>query len=284
MSIFIAIVQAILQSVAWIFPISESGHSAIYHDFANSVGASSALTGVIHIGIALGIILALFKLFVTLTKNFIGTFVDMFTKRLKGSSQSGARSFMYMTLVAFVPMVLWCVPTGKGLLFTLLKSTGGNPTLLDDGLFIALLGVLVLMASRMVDLGKNDKNVSLAPAIVTGVFSVLLVPVSGLSLVAGVFAMLMLFGVSQKMAFRFSFVLSVPVLVVMGIIQICTATAKTGWIEAILALIISVAISFLGVRILRWIINSKNLKYFGFYDISIGVIAAIIGAFELIFK
>lgn len=284
MSIFIAIVQAILQSVAWIFPISESGHSAIYHDFANSVGVSSALTGVIHIGIALGIIFALFKLFVTLTKNFIGTFVDMFSKRLKGSSQSGARSFMYMTLVAFVPMILWCIPIGKGLLYTLLKSTGSNQTLLDDGLFIALLGALVLMAARMVDLGKNDKNVSLAPAIVTGVFSVLLVPVSGLSLVAGAYAMLMLFGISQKMAFRFSFVLSVPVLVVMGIVEICTATAKTGWIEAILALIISVAISFLAVRILRWIINSRNLKYFGFYDISIGVIAAIIGAFELIFK
>lgn len=284
MSVFIAIVQAIFQSVAWIFPISESGHSAIYHDFANSVGTSSALTGVVHIGIAFGIVLAMFKLFVVLSKQFFGTFVDMFQRRLKGSSNSQARSFMYMTLVAFVPMIFWCVPTGNGLLYTLLSSTGKNATLLDDGIFLALLGVLVLMSARMLSIGKNDKNVTLASAIVTGVMSLVLVPVSGLALVAGAFAVLMLFGVSKKMAFRFSFVLSVPVLVVMGIVEIVTATTATGWLEVILALVVSVAVSFFGVRIFKWIVNSNNLKYYGYYDISIGVIAALIGVFELIFR
>lgn len=284
MSIFIAIVQAIFQSIAWIFPISESGHSAIYHDFANSAGASSALTGVVHIGIAVGIVLAMFKVFMIMAKQFFGTFGDMFSKRLKGSSESNARKFMYMTLVSFVPMFLWLVPTGKGMLYNIFASTGKNATLLDDGLFIVLLGVLVLMSARMINLGKNDKNVSLVSAIAVGVLSVFFVPVSGLALVAGAFAVLMLFGVSKKMAFRFSFVISVPVLIVMGIIEICTATASTGWIEAILALIISVAVSFLAVRIFKWIVNSNNLKYFGYYDISIGVISAVIGAFELIFK
>lgn len=285
MSIFSAIVQAILQAIAWIFPISESAHSSIYHDFANtSAPTGSALTGVIHLGIAIGIFVAMFKLFITMGKQFVATVNDIAHKNLKGSSKSVARSFMYMSLISFVPMLAWVIPTGKGLLYSLLHTTSYNQTLLDDGIFLLSLGVLVLMASRMLDLERNKSNITVIPAIVTGVFCIFLVPVSGLSLVAGIFAMLILFGISEKMAFRYSFLISVPVLVVMGIVEICVCASPTGWIEAIVGLVISAGISFLSVKILRWVIKSHNLKYFGIYDISLGVITAIIGAFELIFK
>lgn len=285
MSVLSAIVQAILQAVAWVFPISESAHSSIYHDFANtSAPTGSALTGVVHIGIAIGIIVAMFKLFVTMTKQFFRTGSDIVHKNLKGSSKSKARSFMYMSLITFVPMLAWVIPTGKGLLYSLLHTTSYNETLLDDGIILSALGVLVLMASRMLDLERNTKPITVLPAILTGVFCVFLVPVSGLSLIAGIFALLMLFGVSEKMAFRYSFLICVPVLIVMGIVEICVAEYPTGWLEAILGLIISAVISFLCVKLLKWIIAKRKLKYFGFYDISLGVITAVIGAFELIFK
>lgn len=285
MSVLSAIVQAILQAIAWVFPISESAHSSIYHDFANtSAPTGSALTGVIHIGIAIGIFVAMFKLFVTMTKQFFKTGSDIVHKNLKGSSKSKARSFMYMSLITFVPMLAWVIPTGKGLLYSLLHTTSYNETLLDDGIILSALGVLVLMASRMLDLERNEKPITVLPAILTGVFCVFLVPVSGLSLIAGVFALLMLFGVSEKMAFRYSFLISVPVLIVMGTVEICVAAYPTGWLEAILGLIISAVISFLCVKLLKWVIAKRKLKYFGFYDISLGVITAVIGAFELIFK
>lgn len=285
MSFLTAIFQAILQAIAWIFPISESGHSSIFHDFAGRTsGSCSALTGVIHIGIAVGIFLALFKLFLIMLKNLAGTFADLFKKQIKGSSRSSSRYFMYMSLISFVPMLLWLIPTNKGLLYTLFRTTGFNATLLDDGIFLIALGVLVIMSAKMLEIGKNDKRVTLLPAIVTGVFSVLLVPLSGLSLIAGVFAILMLFGVSKKEAFRYSFVMSFPVLLVMGIIEICTATVSVGFVQAILALLISAGVSFLCVRVLKLVINTAKLKYFGFYDVAIGVIAGIVGIFELILK
>lgn len=286
MSILTAIIQAVLQALSWVLPISEYGHSSLFHDFAGRTsGSCSAITGVIHIGIAIGIVIAFYKLFFSLSKEFFLTFRDLFKKELKGSAKAPARSFMYMTLISFVPMLLWLIPTGKnGFLFSLLRKTGYNGTLLDDGIFFVITGVLVLAAAKQLSLERNNKNVAVISAVIAGIACVVLVPVSGLSLVAGVFAVFMLLGVSKKLALRYSFVMSVPVLVVMGIVQICISVTPAGIAEIILGLVISAAVSFIAVKLLQWIINTHKLKFFGIYDIGIGVIAAVIGIFELILK
>lgn len=52
-------------------PVSESGHSVIFHNFSGRfTNACSQLTGVIHIGIAIGLFIAFYKLFISLFKNF----------------------------------------------------------------------------------------------------------------------------------------------------------------------------------------------------------------------
>ena len=64
MWILTAIFQAIGQAFTWVFPVSESGHSVIFHNFSGRfTNACSQLTGVIHIGIAIGLFIAFYKLF-----------------------------------------------------------------------------------------------------------------------------------------------------------------------------------------------------------------------------
>lgn len=285
MSILTAIVQAILQAIAWVFPISESGHSSLFHDFASrQSGACSTITGVIHIGIAIGIIIALYKLFIKLSAEFVGTVGDVFKKRLKGSSKKPIRKYMYMTLLSFLPMILWVIPTGNGLLYTVLHKTSYNSALIDDGLFFVITAIMLFIATRVLAKSSNMKSVDLIPAIVVGVASVLLAPISGLSLVAGVFTILLLFGVSKGLAFKYAFVMSVPVLVVTGIVEICTAVTIASAVEIVLALVFSIAVSFISVKLLKWIIDKMYLKYVVIYDLAIGVITTIIGIFQLILK
>lgn len=283
MSVITAIFQSIFQAIAWILPISESAHSSMFHDFAGRTAyACSALTGVVHICIALGIVASSYKLFITLFREFFATIKDLTKKKIKGSSQKPARSFMYMTLVSFVPMILWLIPTGNNrMLFGLLRKTAYNGTLLDDGIFLAITGVLVLLASRQLTLSRNNKNIELVSAIIIGVISVLLVPVSGFSLIGGVFAVLMLMGVSKKLAFRYSIVLSVPVLLVMGVVEICVSTIPTTVLMCIMGAVLSIVVSFVAIKLFRWIVEQNKLKYFGIYDIAVGVIILVIGIFEL---
>lgn len=286
MSVLTAIIQAVFQAITFIFPISESGHSSMFHDFAGrNSGDCSAITGIIHIGIAIGIVLAMYKLFLTLFKEFFKTLVDLFNKRLKAAEPRPARRFMYCTLLSFVPMILWLIPTGKnGLLFNFLRKTGFNGTLLDDGIFFLLSGALVLLAARQIRLSKNHKNINIACSLIVGFTAVLLVPVSGLSLTGGIFCLLILLGVSKKLSFRYAFVISVPVLAVMGIIEICVSVTAAKIAEIIIGLILSICISFLCVSVLRWIIENAKIKHFGYYDIGIGVITLVIGVFELLLK
>ena len=286
MSVLTAIIGAIFQAITFILPISETGHSAMFHNFAGRTDTScAAITGIIHIGIAAGIVLALYKLFFSLSKEFFATFADIFKGRIKSQQPTPKRRFMYCTLLSFAPMVLWLIPTGKtGLLYTLLRKTGYNTTLFEDGIFFLITAALVLLCSKQLSLSKNNKNISVLFALIIGFASILLLPVSGLSFIGGIFCILMILGVTKKLALRYSFVLSVPVLIVMGIVEICTSSTPAGVVSIIIGVILSAAVSFVCVRLFQWIVNNGKIKYFGYYDLGIGVITLIIGIFQLILR
>lgn len=285
MSVITAIFQGIAQALSWLLPISESGHSGLFHNFSGRYsGACSALTGIVHIGLAIGIALASYGLFIRLSKEFAGTVKDLIGKNLKDSGQAPARSFLYMLMISFLPMILWAIPTGQGTVFAFLRKTGSNATAIDEGIFFLITGAMVLLSWRQLKLARNNGNVTVLNAVVVGFASVFLVPVSGLSLTVGVFTLLLLFGVSKKHAYRYILAMSLPVLLVMGIVEICVAVTPAGVVSAIIGLIISAVAGFMGTRLLKLIISKNYFKYFGIYDISLGVTAFIIGAFQLMLK
>ena len=101
MWILTSIFQAIGQALTWVLPVSESGHSVIFHNFSGRFSnACSQLTGVVHIGIAIGLFIAFYKLFVNLFKNFFDTFNDVFHKKLDLKNITPQRNFMYMTVLS----------------------------------------------------------------------------------------------------------------------------------------------------------------------------------------
>jgi undecaprenyl-diphosphatase len=285
MWIITAIFQAIGQALTWIFPISESGHSAIFHNFsARYSGACSQLTGAIHIGIAVGIIVAFYKLFLHLSKNFFGGWNDLFHKRSLVKGISAQRQFMYMTIVSFVPMLIYLIPAGKyGNIYNLFHRTTTNGNLLGEGICIVLTGILIIISESMIN--KKSKNIPpIVQAIIIGIIAFLAVPTSGCSLVAGVFCVAILIGLSDKYAIRYSMVLSSMVLLVMGIVELCVGVTKINIISAIIAVIISAVVTFFAIKVLLYIIKNRSLKIFAWYDIALGAICLIIGIFEIVIK
>lgn len=286
MSILTAIFQALFQAVCRIFPISETAHSSIFHDFAGRFsGECSSLTGIVHIGIAVGIVAAMYKFFFKMSREFFSTFGDIFKKRLKGNKPSNSRHFMYMTLISFCPMILWLIPFGKyGFFYNFLRVTQFNMTLLDDGIFLAITGAMLIIATFELAKSRLTKPVGVYAAVVIGALSVLFIPVSGFSFIGMVFAVLVLFGVNKKLALNYGLVMSVPVLVVTGIIEICLSVTHVGVASIIIGLVISIVAAFFSTVFLKFVVNKGYLKYIGIYDVSLGVIILIIGIFELILR
>lgn len=286
MWILTAVFQAIGQALTRILPISESGHSAVFHDFSNRLtNACSKLTGVIHIGIAIGIVLAFYKLFITLFKNFFLGWNDLFRKRLDLKNSSPQRTFMYMTILSFVPLAFYAVPTGKyGNMFTVFHRMSYNGNILGEGLCIALTGVLIIVA-----LGVKDKNTAIKipdflRALIIGLLVFLALPVAGCSVVAAVIFGGILLGMSEKTSLRYSMVISVMVLIVSGVIEICIGVTSLSAVSVILALVFSVVASFLTVKLLIYLLKKNQIRYLAFYNITMGLICSIIGIFEIILK
>lgn len=285
MWILTAIFQAIGQALTRLLPVSESGHSAVYHNFSGRfTDACSQLTGVIHIGIAIGVIIAFYKLFLHLFKNFFGAWNDLFHKRLDIKNSSPQKNFMYMTLLSFLPMLLYFVPAGKyGNVYQLFHRTSYNQEILGEGICIALTGVLLIITSGMLD-KKNKPLPAILQTCIIALIAFLAVPTAGCSLVAGVFCTAVLVGMSEKYALRYSMVMSSMVLLFTGVIELCIGVTKVNFAAAAIGLIVSAATAFLAVKILLFVLKNKALKYFAWYDIVMGAICFVIGIFQLVIK
>lgn len=285
MWILTSIFQAIGQAITRILPISESGHSAIFHDFSNRfTNSCSQLTGVIHIGIALGIIIAFYRLFLKLGKNFFMGWNDLFHKRLDLKNISPQRKFMYMTIISFVPMILYAIPIGKhGSFFSAFHRMSYNGSLLGEGICFTLTGVMIICTVNMI--GKSSKKIPwILQSVIIGIVAFLALPTAGCSLVAGVFCICIIVGLNDKYAVRYAMVITSMSLLIGGIVEICVGVTKVSIISAIIGLVISAVVSFFAVKLLLYIIKNNALKYFAWYDIAIGIICFIIGIFEIITK
>lgn len=157
MSVLTAIFQAIGQAIAWVFPISESGHSAIFHNFSGRfTNACSQLTGVVHIGIAIGLFIAFFKLFTMLFKNFIGGWKDLFQKKLDLKNSKSSRKFMYYTVLSFVPDVAVSYSCSKyGNIYSVFHRVSYNENLVGEGICMLLTGALIIVTCSVMDKKLN---------------------------------------------------------------------------------------------------------------------------------
>lgn len=285
MSILTAIFQAIGQAISWILPISESGHSSVFHNFSGRfTGACSQLTGVVHIGIAIGLFVSFFKLFKMLFKQFVGSWNDLFHKRLDIKNTKPARAFMYMTILSFVPMIFYLIPAGKySNVFSLFHRTSYNETLLGEGICIFLTGVLLIVAMSLADKKLNPLP-NIAQSIILGIIVFLAVPTAGCSLIGAVLCIGIIIGMSERQSLRYAVVMSVMVLLVTGIIEICVGVTKISVISAVIAIVISAVVSYFTSKVLIYLIKKKQLKYVGIYDIAFGAICFVIGIFQVVIK
>lgn len=286
MSIITVIFQAIGQALTFVLPISEGGHSSIFHELSGRYsGACSQLTGLVHLGIALGLVIVFYKLFIGLFVQFFGTWGDLFRKRLDMKKVSPGRHFMFMSILSFVPMLFHLIPAGKyGNVYGFLKYSTYNGTLLDDGIWFAIMAGLLIFAPLRLKKESPNKKINIVFAMILGISAFLAVPVSGLSLIGVVFAVAVLLGISPKAALRYAIVLSVPVLIVMGIIELFVCVTYVSVILGILAVILSAAATYLAAKTLVYLVNNTKLTAFAYYNLGMGLICVLVGFVQIIIK
>lgn len=278
-TLFFIIVLGLVQGFTEFLPISSSGHLAFlenleyFKEHSAEVSENISLLGLnvlLHIGTILAVLLFWQKDILELAKSF---FSNIRSKKWKGDG------FKTVSLVFYSLIPVMIVPFIKHYV----ENATANMKIISI-LFIVN-GTLLIVADRIYkrrghkhnDISHMDKK----SALYIGIFQTLAVfpgiSRSGSTITAG-----LLFGLNGRDSVKYSFLISIPVLIAAAFLEGCEIHTTVGlfnsipWEWLISGIIASFSAGIISMKFLVWL-GKKTIFYpFGIYTILLGCLIALI--------
>ena len=270
MSWFEAIILGVVQGLTEFLPISSTAHLRIVPAFAGWEDPGTAFTAVVQLGTMFAVLLY-----------FRHDLLRIGTAWLKSLRQPELRGEIDAKLGWFI--ILGTIPIAIfGLVFKSQIETGARDLYLI-GIVMIVLG-LVLWAAELVGTRERDvESLTLKDAIWIGLAqAAALIPGvsrSGATISAGLFL-----GLEREAAPRYSFLLSVPAVVLSGLFELKDIGGGTGASAGATALATIVAF-IVGYAAIAWFLKylvSHTVKIFVAYRIVVGVLVLVlVSAYEI---
>jgi undecaprenyl-diphosphatase len=269
-SLLEAIVLGIAQGLTEFLPISSTAHLRIIPAFAGWEDPGAAFTAVTQLGTMAAVLLYFREDLVRIARAWLRSVRDREARR-----ELDARLGWYI-LLGTVPIGIF------GVLFKDQIETGARDLYLI-GVTLIVLGLVLLVADRI---GKRDRSIeqirtrdgfamgmAQALALIPGVSR------SGATITAGLFL-----GLDRTAAARFSFLLSIPAVVLSGLLELGSIVSgeegqHTGAVELVVATVLAFVSGYLSIAfLLRWL-TSHSMDIFVIYRVVLGtLVLALVGA------
>ena len=253
MDIISALVLAIVQGILEWFPVSSSGHLNLVERMLQTTGGLE-LQVALHFG-------TLMAVFVYFRKDIVNIIKDIFEGRWKTTN---AR-LGFLLLVASIPAAL------IGFTFNnLFDGLSGSLLILGCGWIITSFALFIGSFTHK----RNKKELGYGNALIVGIAQMLaLIPGvsrSGMTISSGLF-----FGMNEKDSIKFSYLLSIPVIIGANLVTFGNKTLPIGYLlPAILCFVLGLLVMNLSFRYV--LSNRKNLKWFGVYTFVLGIVSIIV--------
>ena len=267
MSVLEAIVLGIVQGLTEFLPISSTAHLRVVPAFAGWQDPGAAFTAVTQLGTMLAVVIYFRRDLVRITRTWLSSL-----RRPELRSELDARLGWYL-IVATIPISIF------GLAFEDQIETGARDLYLI-GAALILLGLLLLLAERLGARVRGLETVGMRDAVAVGFAQALaLVPGvsrSGATITAGLFL-----GLRRETAARFSFLLSVPAVVLSGLFQL-GAFLDEGEGAGVATLALATAFAFVSgyaaiAFLLRFLVTHTT-KVFVAYRVVLGTVVIVLAA------
>jgi len=271
MSYFEAIVLGIVQGLTEFLPISSSGHLVIVPALAGWADAGSSFTAVIQLGTMAAVVIYFWSDLWRIAKAWCLDAVRVakaITGRRKISDEAStedARMGWYL-IVATVPIAIF------GLLFKDQIETGARDLRLIASTLI-LGGLVLLWADRSGKRTKGIEHIAPKDGVTIGLAqSLALIPGvsrSGSTISAGLFL-----GFTRDAAARFSFLLSIPAVVLSGIFSLRDVGGGDGVPlgPTIVATVVSFVVGYAAIAWLLRYLTSHSMMIFVVYRVAMGLL------------
>ncbi|MBS5645716.1 MAG: undecaprenyl-diphosphate phosphatase [Clostridiales bacterium] len=252
MGILEAIVVGIVQGLTEFLPVSSSGHLVLFQNIFNSQGDMIFFDTMLHVGTLVAVLVVFWQDVVSILKKPV--------QKLTG-----------LILVATVPAVV------ATLLFKDFFEGSFEGQYLGYGFIVT---AILLVAAEWVEkrYQKRRNNVKYRDAVIMGcVQAVAIMPGisrSGSTLVGGLFS-----GIDRNLAARFSFLMSIPVilgsLVLQGYDLIKTGVGQIAVLPTIVGMLFAAVSGFLAIRFMLNLIRKKKLYGFAIYVGILGILVIL---------
>ncbi|MGI8584956.1 MAG: undecaprenyl-diphosphate phosphatase [Thermoleophilaceae bacterium] len=266
MSIFEAIVLGIVQGITEFLPISSTAHLRVVPAFAGWPDPGAAFTAVTQLGTMLAVVIYFRRDLLRIVRTWSRSLREPELR-----SELDARLGWYL-VIATIPISIF------GLAFKDQIETGARDLYLI-GTALIVLGLVLLLAERVGTRTRDLQTVGLRDAVVVGFAQALaLIPGvsrSGSTITAGLFL-----GLRRETAARFSFLLSIPAVVLSGLLELGEFSGSEG--SDLVALAVATAFAFVSgyaaiAFLLRFLVTHTT-KVFVAYRVALGAVVIALAA------
>jgi undecaprenyl-diphosphatase len=264
-----AIVLGIVQGLTEFLPISSSGHLRIVPAFLGWEDPGTAFTAVIQLGTMAAVVLYFWGDLIRIARAWLASLRDPGRR-----AELDARMGWYL-IWGTVPIVIF------GFAFSHQIETGARSLYLI-GTTLILLGLLLLVAEKVSSRDRPVESITRRDAIVIGFAQALaLIPGvsrSGATITAGLFL-----GLDRVAAARFSFLLSIPAVVLSGIYELRDVVAGSaeggvGVAPTAVATLLAFVSGYISIAFLLRFLTTHTTAVFVAYRVALGaVVLALAG-------
>ncbi|MFW6287649.1 MAG: undecaprenyl-diphosphatase UppP [bacterium] len=251
MEIIKVIILGIIQGVTEFLPISSSGHLAISQYILGIDTDQLTLTVVLHFGTVIPVIL-------------------IYWEDVKGilSFKKEKRRLSWLILVAIIP---------TGIIGFLFEDyiEGIFSSVLTVGIMLLITGLLIFLTERLSRVKFNLDDMKEHNALIVGIAQGLAI-IPGISRSGSTIVSSLLQGLDRESAARFSFLVSVPVIAGVGLLELkdvlTVGLVELSWISLLVGFMVSAVSGYFAIKYLLHVLKRGSLVIFAYYCWGIGLI------------
>lgn len=252
MEILKAIILGIIQGLTEFLPISSSGHLVLAEHYLNFKQPDLSFEIFLHLGSVIAVL-------IYFRKDILYLFKSLFLFKEKSSEHINNRNTLFYLLVATVVTAL------IGLYFedAVLKAFS---SLYIPSFMLFITGVILFMSDKIEPRGLGTHQLGIRKSIIIGLgqaFAIL----PGISRSGSTIAMGIFTGLKREAAARFSFLLSVPIIVGANIHKISKITEleKSQFLLFLIGAFAAFISGYSVISLLISFVKKQKLKYFAYY-------------------
>lgn len=278
MTITEAIIQGIIQGLTEFLPVSSSGHLALYQYFTGQSGESGALFSlVLHLGTLLAVIVAFWGTIQPLIVEFFHLLGDLFRGKLSFKRVNPQRKMIFLLIISLLPLFLTL------LLKDILRGVAEDNSIIVEGVCFLVTSTMLLMADRCS--GRTTaRGMSYRAATAIGLVQAF-APLPGISRSGSTLSAGMMLGLEREFAVNFSFIMGIPAVCAALLLDAKTIIGGGLNLPAsviIIGLVFSVVFGLLAIGMVRWLVASQKLRWFGYYTLVLGIFVLGAGVYDSI--